>query len=358
VQGRSPGRRLTDLIGNTYAFQDLDEFRQGVLAELRAAVPADIASYNEVDDDPSRTWWASDPLLDLPPEMAETFARLAPQNPILAYSHRTRDGRPRRISDFLDRDAFHRLPLYREFYGPLGFEAQVALTLPSRPPVVIGIALTRKASDFTDVEVALLAAARPHLIEAYRRAELMAARTATIAALEAGLEAMGGAVLVADGHGRVEMATPAARRLLSGRLGGTGGRLSAEVVAELATRRAAATSPTEPLVLEGADGRRLTIRVFRGPENDTDMLVVEPGDSGLNAAALEGLGLTRREAEALRQIALGRPRSTVAAAMAIAPRTLEKHLQHAYAKLGVHSATEATATAWAAVGVRLPGGVG
>jgi DNA-binding CsgD family transcriptional regulator len=40
--------------------------------------------------------------------------------------------------------------------------------------------------------------------------------------------------------------------------------------------------------------------------------------------------------------------------MGISPRTVEKHLQGAYLKLGVSGASEAAATAWAAVGVRLP----
>ena len=126
---------------------------------------------------------------------------------------RTRDGRPYRISDFLTRAEYHRLPLYREFYGKIEAEYQCALTLPSRPPVVIGLALTRARSDFTDREVAGLAAARPHLIQAYRNAELAAAREATIAALEANLEQVGTAVIVVDHYGRVDLATPAGRRL-------------------------------------------------------------------------------------------------------------------------------------------------
>jgi hypothetical protein len=40
--------------------------------------------------------------------------------------------------------------------------------------------------------------------------------------------------------------------------------------------------------------------------------------------------------------------------MGISSRTVEKHLQRVYAKLGVHDLAQATATAWAAVGVRRP----
>ncbi|WP_051471031.1 helix-turn-helix transcriptional regulator [Patulibacter minatonensis] len=350
---RSPDRRLTDLVGTVYAVEDLEEFRAGLLPALLRAVPADWAAFNEVDDDPERTWWASEPHLPVTPEQAERFAALLHQNPILAHVHRTRDGRPRRFSDFLDRAAYHRLELYREFYAHVGVEHQVAFTLPSRPPIVVGIALSRTHDDFTDAEVGLLQEARPHLIQAYRNAELATAREATIAALEAGLEALGSPVLVVDDLGRVDLATPTARRLLAGRLGGPAGRLAPDVIRMLADRRAAAVPSTEPLRLVDGD-RPLSIRVLRGPESGSQLLVVEPGESGLTIPALEGLGLTVREAEVLRWVALGRRGPDVARVLGISPRTVHKHLQNVYAKLGVGSASEAAATAWAAVGMRLP----
>jgi len=40
--------------------------------------------------------------------------------------------------------------------------------------------------------------------------------------------------------------------------------------------------------------------------------------------------------------------------MGIARRTVDKHLQHIYARLGVASLSKAAATAWAAVGVERP----
>jgi DNA-binding CsgD family transcriptional regulator len=345
---------LAELIGEAHAFEDLDSFRRGIPALLRSFVSADRASYNEMDDDPGGSWWTVDPAIDVTPELERTFAELAGENPVLDYVRRTRDGRPRRISDFLSLEEYHRTRLYREFYRHVGVEHQVALTLPSRPPVVIGLAMMRSEADFTNPEVALLGAARPHLIQAYRNAELAAAREATIAALEAGLDRVGASVVVVDHYGRVDMATPSGRELLSGRLGATDDRLAADVIRELTARREASTPASEPLVVEDGEGGSLSLRVLRGPEGGSEMLVIEPEASGLGVDALEGLGLTARQAEALRWIALGRRGPDAAREMGISPRTVEKHLQAAYSKLGVANASEAAATAWAAVGVRFP----
>lgn len=354
---RTAARRLIDLVGNAYAFDGLDEFRAGILPLLREAVPANRVSYNEFGDPPDETWWISDPFVDIEPAAAERFRALAHENPILAHTRRTGDGRPRRISDFLSREEYHRLALYREFYRDVGCETQVAFTLPSRPPVVVGMALVRDAEDFSDAECALLGAARPHLIQAYRAAELSSVRSAALVALEAGLDAVAAPLIVADGHGRVAMATPAARDLLRTRLGGQrpAARLPQALRDALAQRRAHGTPAAEPLVLTLGAGEPLTVRVLpeAGGEGMT-LLVFEDGLGGLDRAALEGLGLTPREAEALRWIALGRRGPDAARLMGISPRTVEKHLQHVYAKLGVRTGSEAAATAWAAVGVRRP----
>ena len=92
----------------------------------------------------------------------------------------------------IDRAALPPLALYQEFYRPLGVESQVAFTLPARPPLLLGLALSRGAEDYSDAELELLALARPHLIQAYRKAELSSARAAALRALEDGLEALAG----------------------------------------------------------------------------------------------------------------------------------------------------------------------
>jgi DNA-binding CsgD family transcriptional regulator len=349
-------RRLVNLVGDAYGFADLDEFRHGILGLMHQAVPNDYAAYNEVDDDPEQMIGISQPVL--PADLPLRWARLAHQHPVLAYVRRTRDGRPRRISDFVDHETFRQTALYREIYAPIGVASQVAFTLPSRAPVVVGIALSRGPEDFTDAECSLLAEARPHLIQAYRTIELSSARAATLAALERGLDAAANPVLVVDSHGRVAFATEAARRLLADRLelDEQFQRLPRALVDALARRgaRAGGVPSTEPLLL-GAGERALTARVLPGADGDgTTILLLEPGTGGMSATALRGLGLTRRQAEALRWIALGRSGPEAAELMGISPRTVEKHLQLVHEKLGVATSSQAAATAWAAVGVRHP----
>jgi DNA-binding CsgD family transcriptional regulator len=332
MPGMNAESRLLELVGEAYAFESLDEFRPGVLELLLRAVPSLSASYNEVSPDGALVVSRPDEYEELLP----TFIRLAHQNPILAAHRRTGDGRPHRISDFIDRDALHSLELYSELYSRFGIESQVAFTLPARTPLVLGIALNRDARDFSDDEVGLLGRARPHLIQAFRHAELATARAATIKALEAGLDDLDQHVAVLDRHGRVEFATQGARAMLED-----------DVPDWVAAARRGAAEPSR-LLESGA-----LVRLLPAGRNDgRDVLLIEGGTVELTVDALRGLGLTTREAQMLRLLALGTPAHAAASQLGIARRTADKHLQHVYAKLGVATAQEATRTAWAAVGIR------
>jgi DNA-binding CsgD family transcriptional regulator len=57
------------------------------------------------------------------------------------------------------------------------------------------------------------------------------------------------------------------------------------------------------------------------------------------------LGLTRREAEALAWLAGGKSNIEIAAILGLSPRTVAKHLERIYRKLGVESRTAAAACA-------------
>jgi DNA-binding CsgD family transcriptional regulator len=337
---------LLDLVGETYGFDDLAEYRQGILEAITRVVPCDRVGYNEITPDES----FAITLPEFDPSLITQFAQLIYQNPLIERYERTRDGRPYRISDMIDQQTFHSLALYKDFYRQIGVEWQVAFTLPARAPLIVGIALTRTHEDFTQREVQLLALARPHLMQAYRNAELRSTRKATLAALEQGLDTLGQHIVVLDPHGRIEFATDGARRLLGDTLANRRG-LPDQIrawITEHHDRRPAA----EPLILDIA-GNTVLVRLLPNKRSDRrEVLLLENGTGQLSVNALRSLGLTQREAETLHAVALGQSPLQTAQKMGIATRTVEKHLQHIYDKLGVRALSQATTTAWAAVGVQ------
>jgi DNA-binding CsgD family transcriptional regulator len=161
-------RRALTIVGEVIGLLDLEEFCKGLLRVLREAIPAEFCALNEVPAELPHTISLIDP--PVPAEFHLAFARHALQNPLADHFMRTGEGRATRFSDLITRRQLHRLELYREVYGPLGVEYQIAVTLPSGAERLLGIALSRGKRDFTAAECRLLNLSRPYLIQAYRNA--------------------------------------------------------------------------------------------------------------------------------------------------------------------------------------------
>ena len=335
-------RSILDLVGDAHDAQDLADLRALLLPALRRIVPADYASYNEVTADGDAPVAVVEP--ELPAFAYEAWERHARSNPLIAHYSRTRDTRPYRFSDVVSMPELRRTALYRELYEPLGIEHQIAFGLPSPPALVIGIALSRGgAHDFSDDERTMLDIARPHLIQAYRNAQLRERLAGALEALRAGLDVNGAGALVVDRSGAVVIASRRGRELAR-KLTGTsirdGDLLPGPLAGMLGNGNGQA--PTLP------DGERVLTHVVRSADGMSVMLL-DTAVSALPPSKLEGLGLTPREAEALSQLARGLSTEEAAAELEMSPRTLHKHAERIHSKLGVHDRAQAVATAWAAV---------
>ena len=219
---------------------------------------------------------------------------------------------------------------------------QIAITLPSQPTLTIGIALSDERR-FTARDRELLDLARPHLVGAYRNAQLHAIAAAELRALERGLDGAGAGVAVLGREDVVHAAGELAHDLLQ-----LGPRLGEPVRSWVAERRAAATDGA-PLVMPSDNGDgSIVVRFIRGvSRREPDLLLVERRHDPLDAGALRALGLTDRQAEVLRLLALGRPSGAIAAELGISPGTVRKHLENIYRRLGVTTRGGAAAAAWA-----------
>lgn len=330
-------RAALDFVGDAYSFDDLDAFRSGILPGLEQLVPADLVGYNEVYSatEPALVITYPDPPLAI---AGEALARLAHQHPLISVQL-SGDDRAYKISDFLSRPAFHSLELYADLYRQLGAEDQIAFGLPG--PLVIGIAMNRGRRSFSERDRAMCELLGPHLARAYDRVLQRMQMDALLAALEGDLAERGAAVLALDRAGQIAAAGGAALELLKEYFPEARG---AALPAELATWLGSALDREgrPPLTVETERGR-LIVREADGGRDGRVLLLEETRE--VTIEALRTLGLTRRQAEILRLLAAERGTGEIAEALFISPQTVRKHLEHIYARLGVHSREAAVAAA-------------
>ena len=338
-------RAVLDFVGEAYDAQDLAEFRSVLLPGIHRLVSSDYVAYNEVEQGREAGLTIVSP--ELPAWAHSAWGRYAGENPLLQRFLRTRDGRSRRFSDVASPAELRRTELYAQLYKPLGLEHQVAFMLPSTPELTIGIALTRGGRNFTERDLRLLELTRPHLIQAYRAAQLRERLFGIVEGLRQGLDADSTAILVIDADGIPSFVSSAASELLNRRRGFAPPDPGRPLEGPLATWLEAG-GETGSLAVEGQEEPLLARCVRRdgGPR----VILLERADRVLSLGALRQLGLTPREAEVLQGLARGEDGGTLASKLRVSPRTVAKHVQNIHAKLGVSSRAQAVATAWAAAG--------
>jgi DNA-binding CsgD family transcriptional regulator len=87
--------------------------------------------------------------------------------------------------------------------------------------------------------------------------------------------------------------------------------------------------------------------------DDEHLLRLVEGDAGNEQTTLrQKLAVTEREAEVLLWIARGKSNRDIAEILELSPRTVNKHLEQIYAKLGVENRASAAALAVRTIGIR------
>jgi DNA-binding NarL/FixJ family response regulator len=149
------------------------------------------------------------------------------------------------------------------------------------------------------------------------------------------LDASGRHLFAVDGAGELRWATPQAGQVLAAAFGAG---LPPEVRQEL---QQTAHAGHEGAVMLGQPGQaRFLLR--SGPDEFLFHLRPAPPDE---AAALRQLDLTAREIDVLRWLTHGKTNREISEILGISPRTVNKHLERIFAKMGVENRASATSLA-------------
>jgi DNA-binding CsgD family transcriptional regulator len=165
----------------------------------------------------------------------------------------------------------------------------------------------------------------------------------------AALDVSGRFLLAVNRQGRIIWATPQAQRLLAG--SGIAGSGEEFVLPEalrqwLELARKGNSGPKAPAAASFPDNPRLKLHYLgnAGPNEFLLRLAKEAGNE-LSAELSSAFGLTTREGEVLSWLAKGKTNRDIAQILGLSPRTVDKHLEQIYAKLGVENRTAAAAIA-------------
>ncbi len=167
----------------------------------------------------------------------------------------------------------------------------------------------------------------------------------------AALDVFGRFLLAANRNGHILWCTPqAAKRLRSAlpNFESEGYRVSSEVQSWLGKHANGEGANTPESIALSIGGKPLKLRLsFIGQlSGDEYLLRLVEGELGGDEEVIRGkLSLTAREAEVLLWITRGKSNRDVAEILSLSPRTVNKHLEQIYTKLGVENRTAAAALA-------------
>jgi len=160
------------------------------------------------------------------------------------------------------------------------------------------------------------------------------------------LDASGRFLLAADGAGRLQWCTPKARQLLADLF--PAAAQASSVPAELTERLrqlGESRSPATTAEID-MDGRRLEVTYLSAVGPDELLFRISEVSRGADELLLQrALSLTSRESEVLRWLSCGKSNREIGEILAISPRTVNKHLEQIFVKLGVENRAAAAARA-------------
>jgi DNA-binding response OmpR family regulator/DNA-binding CsgD family transcriptional regulator len=164
----------------------------------------------------------------------------------------------------------------------------------------------------------------------------------------AALDVSGRYLLAVNGVGKIMWATPQAQKLLSDTLsaGSDDDVVLPDPIPQWLdqARKGSAAKAAVMATLPGNEQLRLQ---YMGRLGSNEFLLRLAKDSGAETPAefSSELGLTTREGEVLSWLSKGKTNRDIAQILGLSPRTVDKHLEQIYSKLGVENRTAAAAIA-------------
>ena len=337
-------RRISEFLLDLYQLRTHDEFTSHLLKALPTITEGEFTSYNEINNHQGSGTFKTDVpgFLENPEHFGQVLAREAEHHPVLQYWEKTRNGSTVAISDLVPDHEFRETVLYRKFYQPLQIPHLIGFALQNASHHSISIARHKNGRPFEERSRTILNAIRPHVLQGFQNALVVTQLHENLAALNQAMEAGHQAMLSVTAKGRIRVLTPAAQRLLNEYgfqvkhgtdwLPPTLRAWLRKQIHQLAqSDDVAPTMP--PFTIAGKAG---TLRIRLVPKSSQYLVLLQ--EDQLNTTSdLAHLGWSARETEILGWVLQGKTNPEIGAILNISRRTVQKHLERVYSRLGVEN---------------------
>jgi DNA-binding CsgD family transcriptional regulator len=278
------------------------------------------------------------------------FDRHFREHPLVRF-HGTHPGGPtQRISDCMTANKFRHSALHADYYRRIGINYVMALPLQIDRSNVISVVFNRRHADFKDSERGVLDVLRRPLAAIYRN--LAACEDAGLGLLcVRDLAAENGWQLIRVSiTGRILDASAQALGLLARFFPENAGGRDSCLPPRLAEwfSRTRSWGLERPAISRGQQfatsrlGAKLTVHFVPDPQDaSAGFLLLKNERLSVSAETLAHLSLTQREREIMALVAAGKTNAEIASLLSISVRTVQKHLEHIFPKLGVETRTAA-----------------
>lgn len=335
-------RRLLKFLHELYALRDKPSFVSHIISALPSLIPSEVASYNDLDaktETAAYEVWPTSFILR--PDSAEILGRFADQIPAVSYWTRTQKSDVKKNTDFLALSEFRRTDIFNEFYAPHRIPYTFGIPLTISQTQITALAQHRDRKDFGERDRSLLETIHPHLVQAYANAQAISRMNQEMAARDCALDQLNRGIVSVTARGKIQWATQTGLLFLQ-RYFPAGPRGNSDLPDTLLgwMRRGRSMDGVHTLTIQ--QGER-SLRVRFVPERAGGLLLLDECCERFPRKELQDRGLTGREVEVLNWVSQGKTNGEIAQILSVSVRTVHKHVERIFVKLGVENRSTATA---------------
>lgn len=263
-------------------------------------------------------------------------------HPVYRNVYDNGDGSPHFVSDFLSEEEWDRTP-FASALDTIGVRESLIFCLYTSRQELIFIALNRPERSFTERDREVAESLRPHFAAAFENAVAFTEAKALGLLSAHAIDQSPYGVALADRDGQILHINAVAGELLTRYFPAASSwkaALPGELRRWLRVQHQPDARPPGIMTIERED-RALSVRSAEFADQRL-ILLFQESDRAKDAESLQTLGLSKRQAEVLHWTSEGKSNGEIGSILGISPRTVAKHLESIYQKIGVESRLAAT----------------